>query len=94
MKTTVEKLQQLVGHIRIGQWKFAAYYVRFAAERIAAEYAKVERDADGPHGGRLGFVEALQDPLGRHALERALELAKRLAAQTQVGRRAKVDYFY
>ena len=65
--------------------------MRLAAERIASEDGKVECDPDGPDGCRLRLVEARQDPFGRHALERALELAKGLAAQPKVGRRAKVD---
>ena len=87
-------MKQLVGDIRVGQREFATYNMRLAAEGISAKDGEVKRDTYGPDGGRLGLVEARQDPLGRHAFESALKFAERLAAQPKVSGRAEVDYFY
>lgn len=93
LKARVQKLEQLVRDVRIGQRKLAADNVRLAPEGISSENGEVKRHADGPNGGRLGLIEPGQDPLGRHALQRALELAERLAAHPQIRCRAKVDDF-
>ena len=58
LEAAVEKLQQLIGHIRIGQWELAADYMRFGPERIASKYGKIKRDTNGPDSGRLGLVKA------------------------------------
>ncbi len=91
LETAVEKLKKLVAHVRVGQGELAADDVLLVAEGIAAEDAKVEGDTDRPGGGLLALVHSVEDPLGRHALQSALELAERIATAAEVGRRAKVD---
>ena len=82
LKARVEELQELIGDIRVGKRELAGDDMRLGPEGISSENAEVERDADGPGGGRFGLVVALKDPLGRHALESALELAEHFAAQS------------
>lgn len=94
LKATVQKLEQIIGNIGIGQRKLSTYNLRFGPEGVLAEYGKVESDTNGPSGSRLGLVISGQNPLGGHALQSALELFEGLVAASKVGRRAKINYFY
>ncbi len=91
LKAAVQELQQLVAHIRVRERELATDYVRLGSERVAPKDGEIKGDTDGPDGGRLRLVKSREDPLGRHALQSALELLEHLALDFEVGGRAEID---